>query len=73
MSSLRCAGAIPGPSASARAASLKSFLEKMFCVTKIRAPPKAQRTPKRLPENSTLQARMTPRVRGMSERYVAVG
>ena len=56
------------PSDSARAASLKSFLEKMFWLTKMRAPPKAQRMPNRLPENSTLQARMTPRVRGMRER-----
>lgn len=60
-------------SASARAASLKSFLEKMFWVTKMRAPPKAQRMPKRLPENSTEQARMTPSVRGIRERYMVTG
>lgn len=61
-----------GPSASTRAASLKSFLEKMFWVTKMIAPPKAHRMPKILPENSTEQVRTTPRVRGMRERYVVV-
>ena len=45
----------------------------MFCVTKMRAAMKAQRMPKRLPENSVLQARMTPRVRGIREKYVADG
>ena len=68
MSSLQLWEVDVRPSASARAASLKSCLEKMFWVTKMRAALKAQRTPKRLPENSTLQARTTPRVRGMRER-----
>lgn len=60
------------PSVSARLDSLKSFLEKIFCETKMRAAQKAQRMPKKLVEKPEEQASMTPVVSGTRDRYVAL-
>lgn len=54
--------------ASALDASLKSFFENMFWVTKTKAATKAQRMPTKLLENPVEQASITPKVSGTSDR-----
>lgn len=58
------------PSASACAASLKIFLDTMFYVTKRIALPKAVTRPIKFAEKLAEQAIITPRVRGIRDRYV---